>query len=94
MIDSTVNQDLNFCSLSDKAVVTFLYMYWIVEVENIHGAQYHTGVIRAGCMCEQCMMTSSNHHKFVKGDDVFISLHLLTVLKVVLKKPSYICVAG
>lgn len=59
MIDSTVNQDLNFCSLSDKAGVTFLFMYWIVEVENIQGAQHHTGVIRGGCMCEQLMMISA-----------------------------------
>lgn len=52
MIDPAVNQNLNFCSLSEKAGVTLLYMYRIVEEEKFKVlkiiVQYHTDVIQPG----------------------------------------------
>lgn len=57
MIDPTVTRDLCFCSLSEKACVTLLYMYWMRRKKIF---MYLTDVIQAwqserqGCICLQC----------------------------------------
>lgn len=77
MIDSTVNQDLNFCSISEKGWCDTSLHVLDYGSKNIHGAQYHTDVIQAwqpeqaGCIIFN--LTNVNNHHFVKVDNVFMS---------------------